>query len=767
MSVLTAEDVLPQSVKDLLEGAGVGDSQVKFSLLSDLTQDGDFGSTWLVATEDMIYIFHGYEEPGQGKGNKGAFHIRDLETLLFSDLEKIWTEDMIGGGMLLVKKGEEEQVLLRYTNALARSFNRAARILDKLRRGEELTTRDLSIDAPERNCPSCGTPYSDPRRKVCPKCMDKRSIFRRVLSYGERYKFQIALLLICMLASSAVSLMGPFLSGRILFDEVLTPGGRYEGQVGFIVLTIFGANLISLIIRVIYGRLNAGMTAQIVFDIKSDVFQAMQRLSLGFFTARETGGLMTRVNSDATQLQHFFLDGMPYFIVNAVNLVGIAIILISMNLRLTLLVLIPAPFVVFLIRKLYPKIWTIYSRRFRSTSALNSVINDSLTGMRVVKAFGREEEEVLRFNVRNDALFHVSMEAGHLNSTIFPLISFFMGIGSLVVWALGGWQVVSGTMTFGTLMTFIGYLGMFYGPLDFMTNAVNWWSSCMNSAQRIFEILDSVPEITEAPDAVRLEDMKGAVELSDVTFGYEKTKPVLTSVNIKVEPGEMIGVVGHSGAGKSTLINLIARLYDVDSGIIYIDGIDVRKIVIRDLRSQIGIVLQETYLFNGSIGENIAYANPHCHPEEIVRAAKIANAHDFIMKLPDGYDTVIGRKGLNLSGGERQRVAIARAILHNPKILILDEATASVDTETEQQIQEALERLVEGRTTFAIAHRLSTLRNADRLLVLERGKVVEHGTHDELLEKKGVYFNLVKIQREGMRIRGFEEEFRKGEEATI
>ena len=312
-------------------------------------------------------------------------------------------------------------------------------------------------------------------------------------------------------------------------------------------------------------------------------------------------------------------------------------------------------------------------------------------------------------------MFAVNVETGLFTSTVFPLINLLMGIGGLVVWGYGGLQVVSGGMTFGTLMTFTGYIAMIYGPLEFMTHIVDWWSSCMDSAQRIFEILDAVPDVVEAPNPVRMPSIKGQISLRDVTFSYEPNRPVLHRINLEIEAGEMIGLVGHSGAGKSTLTNIISRLYDVEEGEILIDGVNVKDIAVRDLRSQIGMVLQDVFLFQGSIAENIAYAKPEATQAEIIRAAKLANAHDFIMRLPDGYDTVIGRQGYDLSGGE-SRLSIARAILHDPRILT-GQFTSSVDVEL--NVYKALS-LVQGRTTLAIAHGLPTLRNANRLVVLEK-----------------------------------------------
>jgi ATP-binding cassette subfamily B protein len=340
--------------------------------------------------------------------------------------------------------------------------------------------------------------------------------------------------------------------------------------------------------------------------------------------------------------------------------------------------------------------------------------------------------------------------------TVFPVLTFLTGLGALIVWYVGGRSVLAGQLSLGTLLTFVAYLAMFYGPLQFVNRLTEWLGRALAAAERVFDILDSAPDVPDIVEPIPLPRIEGSVEFRDVTFGYESHKPVLRDISFNVAPGEMIGLVGQSGAGKSTTINLLCRFYDVNAGQIFIDDVDIKHIRQQDLRSQIGIVLQDTFLFNGTIAENIGYAKPDATLEEIMAAAKAANAHDFIAAKQDGYDTPVGERGSALSGGERQRISIARAILHDPRILILDEATSAVDTDTEKQIQDAIARLIKGRTTFAIAHRLSTLRNADRLLVLKSGKIEEIGTHDELLEKKGEFYRLVEMQQEMSKIKAIE-----------
>jgi ATP-binding cassette subfamily B protein len=476
-------------------------------------------------------------------------------------------------------------------------------------------------------------------------------------------------------------------------------------------------------------------------------------LSLRFFDKRPTGTLIARVTRDTESLENVILEGAQFFVSNILVLAGIGIVLFTMNWRLTLLILIPVPVVALLSRWFWERIHRVWHRYWHSRQQLTGALSDSLSGIRVVRAFAQEPQEVARFGAQSRSLFDTELRAERTWATFFPIMSFLIGTGGVIVWYVGGRQIVAGErMTLGMLTAFIAYLGMFYGPLQFLSRLADYLARSLAAAQRVFEILDHAPDVPDAADAAPLPRIEGRVEFRQVTFGYDAHKPVLQQFALDVRAGEMIGLVGHSGAGKSTAINLLCRFYDPQEGEVRIDGVDVRRIAQHDLRSQIGVVLQDTFLFNGTVAENIGYAKPGASREEIMAAAKTANAHDFIVQKPDGYDTAVGERGQALSAGERQRVAIARAVLHNPRILILDEATSSVDTDTERQIQEAIARLTRGRTTFAIAHRLSTLRNADRLVVLKNGKIEEVGTHDELLAGKGEFHRLVQMQMDMSRI---------------
>jgi ATP-binding cassette subfamily B protein len=427
--------------------------------------------------------------------------------------------------------------------------------------------------------------------------------------------------------------------------------------------------------------------------------------------------------------------------------------LFAMNWKLALLVLIPAPLITLVGMGFWRFVRTLMHRVWQRWGRLNAILNESLSGLRVVRAFAQEQREISRFTQRSSELIGSVITVERTWAMLFATISLFTAMGTLLVWYVGGRQVLGETMTLGTLMAFLFYLGMFYAPLQSLSWLINWASRSLTAAERLFEILDTPPE-TDEPDAIPMPRIEGKVEFRNVVFGYEKHRPVLKGISFVVEPGEMVGLVGHSGAGKTTTINLLCRFYDVDEGEILIDGIDIRKIRRSDLRRQIGLVPQDTFLFSGTIAENIAFAKPDATKEEIIRAAKIANAHDFIVtQKPDSYDTQVGERGQALSSGERQRIAIARALLPDPRIIILDEATSQVDVETERQIQEAIERLVKGRTTFAIAHRLATLRSANKLIVLKEGQIAEIGTHDELMQKQGEFYRLVQTYKEVVKLR--------------
>ena len=626
-------------------------------------------------------------------------------------------------------------------------------IVDRLQRGDDIKDDDQIFDQFNMRCPKCGKIYEDQNRRVCTYCADHGALLIRLLKYFKPFKVNLAIAVACMLASSCISLVNPIISGQILYDRVIVSSGiwhTYEKL--FIVLgVIVGLALVSLGISILQNRNMARMSTRVTRNMKVDIFTAMQHLSLGYFNQNSTGRLINRVNYDADRINSFYIDGVPHLIVHGLNFIGLTIFLFIMNWKLTLIVFLPVPIIVFIFKFMLPKLWRMYTRQWRASSSLNSMLGDSLNGIRVVKAFAKEAEETNRFYSYSEKLYNANLKVNVTSLTIFPLVSLLIGISSQAIWGFGGITVMGGEMTYGELTTYLGYIGMIFGPLQFFTNFVNMATDTINSAERMFEVLDATPEITDAADAVEIDNFRGDIEFKNVCFHYNPNRPILRDVNIKIHAGDNIGLVGHTGSGKSTIANLITRMYDTISGTIYMDGIDIRKIKTESLRKNIAIVSQEIFLFRGTIADNIRYARPEATMEEVIAAARAANAHDFIERLPQGYETEVGTGSRSLSGGEKQRVSIARALLLSPSLLILDEATAAMDTETERLIGDALAKLVEGRTTITIAHRLSTLKDCNYLFAIENGEIAEEGTPEELMEKKGVYYKLYTLQSEAMK----------------
>ncbi len=590
----------------------------------------------------------------------------------------------------------------------------------------------------------------------------------RILKYFKPFIPQILFLLLCYLVTAALNLIWPYLNGTVLYDQILAKDKSFADSFGltsdsfitglaFVVIAMILTKLITQIISIIQGIISATIVPKVVADMKSVIFESMGQLSLSFFNNSRTGSLMTRVLSDADRVTDFFTSILPYSVTNIFTIISTCIIMFSMNIKLSVAALCLLPILSFISIKLMPNLFHLFGKRHRTERNLNACINDNITGARVVKAFGQEKREMKAFDNYNSAICDAEIEVVNFHNRFTAMYSFVEEVASLAVWAVGAYLVLyTSNMKMGVLITFSSYVTQLKEPLNFLSRALRTWTDSKNSAERMFEIIDAKPDILEKENPIKFNMEKGSIELKNLTFGYDPNIPVLKNMNLQIEGGKMLGIVGRSGAGKSTLVSLISRLYDPQDGEILIDGVNIKNISFNDLRRHISMVSQETYIFMGTVAENIAYAKPEASKAEIIRAARLASAHDFICKFPDGYDTVIGSGGKSLSGGERQRLSIARAILADPKILILDEATASVDTETEKAIQKSLNYLIKDRTTLSIAHRLSTLRNADKLIVIDNGKIIEQGTHPELVKRHGTYFKLVELQTKALAMKGIE-----------
>ncbi|MCR4793130.1 MAG: ABC transporter ATP-binding protein/permease [Lachnospiraceae bacterium] len=746
-----------QDIEKLSE-FGIAESDILMMSPVDLSFDGEYIAGFLFVTKEKagvciktlpdshVNIFGGVKVTEELPEEEPV--IKDVKIYDISGLAHLRLDTCIGSNVLTGEYEGEPVEIAAFTNRYSSEMNVLYRKLKAYIKSGELPSEDEHAEE-EADAEEEG-------RK------NKRSIFKRTLKYFLRYKLQIVVLFLTYAISAVVSIAWPYLTGKVLFDHVLTRddaflaqyglNGRYTLALLMVAIMMIGVRLIQALSNYMQVFVMAKVASDTVKDIKTDVFDAMSRLSLNFFVNKQTGGLMTRVLSDSERVREFFIDGLPMIFVHGITIIATFTVMYRLNWKMALIACILLPLLVYLTVKLRPGLWTLSGKRHRAEKAVTAKANDNLTGARVVKAFGRQDTEIEKFMHPSNNLRDAEINIVKLRNRFSILYNLVQEVSSMWIWIVGVYFVL-GTeeIELGVLITFVGYVMQLNGPMNFFSWVFRLWSDSINSAERLFEIMDAIPEIRENEDPVRLEKPRGEIELKNVTFGYRTGRPVLKDINLKIKEGEMLGIVGRSGAGKSTLVNLISRLYDVNEGSISIDGIDVKDLSLKDLRRNVAMVSQDTYIFMGTVAKNIAYGNESASREDIIRAAKLASAHEFISRLPDGYDTVIGASGKDLSGGEKQRISIARAILADPKILILDEATASVDTETEKAIQYSLRFLVKGRTTLSIAHRLSTLHDADRLIVIDGGRIVEEGTEEELNRiENGIFRNLLELQNKSL-----------------
>jgi ATP-binding cassette subfamily B protein len=720
---------LPAAVDRKLSLAKERQEEVLIQVATDMAGRERFEERWLVVTQKQLGFLH-------ANGSDGVVQ------LPMDAVQTARIEALVGGGRLEVERKQGPPAFLYYSNSLAPKFAEVAEGINQLSRGDQLV---LPTAVEQSRCAQCGRMLPE-KDGICPACTRKWDTLQRLIGYMLPYRLKFLLLLGIIVGSTGLQLVPP-LFVQYIIDDVLTPRAGFDLLI-WPVLGLLGLNVVTWLAAVGRRWLGAWVGLRAIENMRAELYRALQYLPLRFYDKRKVGALVSRMNNDSDLVEEYLIYDIPYVLSNILKVVGSLGLLLYMNWELALYVLLPvAPIVVggSLIWSRLESYWRRWSAKW---SRLSSHLNESISGIRVVKAFAQEERENERFGEHNRDLCQISVSAERSWLVFFMVTNFLMGMGVFLVWYFGGRQILDGALKLGALMAFIHYLWILYEPLRWLGDFYGFMVRAYAGAERIFEVIDSRSEPFDDAAAQPMPAIEGRVCCRDMDFGYDPGKPILKEIELDVKPGEMIGLVGKSGVGKSTLINMICRFYDPTRGSLEIDGVDVRAIQLRDLRRQIGLVAQHSFLFSGTIAENISYGKSAASFDEIVRAARAANAHEFIITQLDGYDTRVGEEGNNLSGGEKQRLAIARAILHDPKILILDEATSSLDTPTEKKIQEAIARLVQGRTTFAIAHRLSTLRSADRLVVMDEGKIVEVGTHEELMGREGFFYNLVKVQQE-------------------
>lgn len=701
--------------------------QIQYCVPYDLESSGNFNYVkdgFVIITETRFFVMQG-------------IHISQEYEL--QQLKSIVCKAMINCGAIIVDDGSGEIITARFSMRYLGQYFQIAKGAENLSKGilKEVVSKEL-----DRYCEQCGRVL--PGTRECPYCSGRHTTMGNFLKLIRDYRWKLTGIAIFMIVAAIAQLYIPEWQKRFIDNVLVSKKGDYKDIISFIaVMLVLTIAVIAIQIAKNWWCVRLG--AQISKELRSKLFHKIQILSLSFQERRKPGDLMNRVVKDTVQIRRFMENIFGNMFSALVTMIGALAIMLRMNFTLTLASLVFFIFVLIATKVFKKKIKHIFRMQRIKEDKLNSRLQDVISGIRLVKSYGKEQEESERFNEMALDYARVQKNNEVFFAVFYPILTFVMGLGLYFVTYFGGKAVLLGNMSAGELIQFITYTGIIYGPLGRLTQLPRSIMEMLTSLERIYDILEEEPQIQEKPKAKKIR-IKGDIDFADVGFGYKSYEPVLEGISLQVKQGEMIGIVGASGTGKSTLINLIMRLYDVDDGSISIDGIDICDIKKECLHSQIGVVLQENFLFSGSILNNIRFAKQEASFEDIIRAAKAAGAHDFICKTPDGYHTYVGEHGYNLSGGERQRIAIARAILSDPRILILDEATSALDTESEFMIQQALKNLTKGKTTFAIAHRLSTLKNADRLIVIDKRKIAEIGTHNELLDKKGIYYHLVMAQ---------------------
>lgn len=738
---LLTNKVVPERFGDAFSGIKKDDETPLFALVGDLDLKGNYGVSVLFATEKRFYAFDDCHD--------GGCMIIELTDVSESKVKRLY-----GNAMLRCETEDGQKTLFRFTYAIAALADAAAVYAENVSKGEDAAKELEAVEATFQKmnsfCPKCGRSLSRPGAE-CINCASKGKLVKKLAVYILPEKKTLFVCLLLSLITTAMALVPPYVT-KMLVDTII-PNSDYR-LLAIMVGGLLGVYVIQYTIGAVRGHYMRLAGDRTVTRLRNDIYAKAQFLPMSFYDKTSTGSVITRVSGDTNTLQAFMLRVTQEAVVQLFLMVGIIVIMFALNWKLTLLSLVPVPIVALGARYFGKKISPIYRRIWRRWSSVSSILADTLPGVRVIKSFTSEDRAIKKFNDYNDEWLKEDKRASKLANAFPHVVTFFVVCGSLLIWGMGGKWVIDdpNELSLGLLVSFISYAGMFYGPVNFFASLNDSYQNALTSAEKILDIIDAEPE-QNFGKGNKVDRLEGKIEFRNVNFSFDKTKKTLSNINVTIEPGDIVGIVGTTGSGKSTLINLLMRFYDNYEGEILVDGQNIKEIDLQSFRSKIGYVQQEPMMFRDTIFNNIAYSDPNASVEQVIHAADVANCHGFIAKLPDAYDTLLGERGVGLSGGERQRLSIARAVLKNPSMLIFDEATAAVDSETENLIQEAIERLISGRTTLMIAHRLSTLRKANKIIVVDKGEIIEFGSHEELMELKGKYFKLIEIQSLSQKIR--------------
>lgn len=724
--------------------------EIQFVIVGDLNLAGNYEDTALIFTKECVTYC------GTDGGKRYAF----------SDMSEVKAKRMYGNATLsaIMPDGRRE-VFFRYTYSVASLCDASALFINHLNENadfsEELAIMQVTFEHALSVCPKCGRTLLHPGAE-CIKCRSKTRILKRFLKYVTPQTKPLIVSIILSILTTVVSLAPPTVTGFIvdvvfngkkssgipILDKTASLVGDDSGKLLLLmILILLGTYILQLGIGILRSCLMRIVGDKALTALRNDIYKTAQHLPMRFYDKTSTGAVINRIAGDSSNLQQFMLRITQEAVIHFLQLIGIVVIMLSLNPTLTLLSLIPVVLIIITSKIFFKKIRPYYYRIWRKWNAVFSTISDTIPCIRVVKSFSGEKRSSSKFEELNNDWLEIDLKLGKLISAYPQIIGFLISCGSLIIWGIGGGKVIVGQEGYsaGLIVSFISYAAMFYNPVNFFANLPDSFQSAMASTEKILDILEAEPERQNESHVVP-DKLNGKIEFLHVGFSFDKSKKVLDDVTFTINPGEIVGIVGTTGSGKSTLINLLMRFYDDYSGEILIDGHNIKNFELAAYRDRIGFVQQEPMMFGDTIYNNIAYSNPNASVEDVMRAADIANAHEFIARQPDAYDTMLGERGVGVSGGEKQRISIARAVLKEPSILIFDEATAAVDSETENLIQDAVDKLIAGKTTLMIAHRLSTLRKATRIIVVDNGKIIENGTPEELMKKKGKYYKLVKIQ---------------------
>ena len=742
---------IPKGAQPLIDRLNEEEKKILFVIVGDLALNGKYAETAAVFLPDSVIIYDGKE--GEEK------------TFAYKDMTEVQSKRMYGNATLSAKMPNGKRVVFyRYTYAVASLCDASALFINHVNEGadlnEEAAIIAVTFERALSVCPKCGRTLLHPGAE----CIMCRSKLKIVKQFSKYVKPHIPMLIVCIILSlitTALALVPPTITGYIV-DVVFNRG---ESSIGILnqiadfmgteqarlLYTMIACLLFTYIVQYSLGILRSYFMRTIgdkaVAALRSDIYLKAQYLPMRFYDKTSTGSVINRIAGDSATLQGFILRITQEAVVHAFQLVGIIIIMLTLNPTLTLFSLIPVLFIVIFTRIFALKIRPYYRRIWKRWSAVFATLSDTIPCIKVVKSFTGEKRSAKKFEEKNAEWLKMDLKIGKLATSFPQIIAFLVTCGSLIIWGVGGTKVISGEEGYsaGLIVSFISYASMFYNPVTFFANLSDSFQGALASTEKILDILEAEPETHEESHVVP-DKLNGKIEFLHVGFSFDRTKKVLDDVTFTIEPGEVVGIVGTTGSGKSTLVNLLMRFYDGYSGEILVDGHNIKNFDLSAFRGQIGYVQQEPMMFSDTIFNNIAYSNPDASIEDVIHAADIANAHGFIARQPDAYDTMLGERGVGVSGGEKQRISIARAVLKAPSILIFDEATAAVDSETEHLIQEAIDRLIAGKTTLMIAHRLSTLKRANRIIVVDGGKIIENGSPEELMALKGKYYKLVQIQ---------------------